>query len=118
MENKKMTKKEMFAEILKVKGVAENTAMVNFINREIELLTRKGSKSTPSKTQIENEGIKKIIVKVLTGNEPMTISDIQAQNETLSVLSNQKISALLTLLIKENKVIRTEIKKKAYFTVA
>ena len=55
MENKKMTKKEMFGEILK--RVSDNTEMVEFLNHEIELLERKASKSTHTKTQKENEGI-------------------------------------------------------------
>ena len=49
MENKKMTKKEMFREILK--RVSDNTEMVEFLNHEIELLERKASKSTQTKTQ-------------------------------------------------------------------
>ena len=41
MEDKKMTKKEMFGEILK--RVSDNTEMVEFLNHEIELLERKAS---------------------------------------------------------------------------
>ena len=115
----KMTKKEMFAEILKVKGVAENTAMVDFINHEIELLNRKGSKSTPSKTQIENKGIKEVIVNALTEiATPVTITDLQAKCEDLASYSNQKISALLKQLVDSKVVVKSTDKKKSYFTVA
>ena len=115
----KMTTKEMFAEILKVKGVAENTTMVDFINHEIELLTRKGSKSTPSKTQIENEGIKKVIVNALTEIvTPVTITDLQAKCEDLTSYSNQKISALLKQLVDSGVVVKSTDKKKSYFTIA
>ena len=46
------------------------------------------------------------------------IKDIQAADEALVGLSGQKVSALLTSLKKEGKVVRTEDKKKAYFSVA
>lgn len=115
----KMTKKEMFAEILKVEGVAENTAMVEFINHEIELLTRKGSKSTPSKTQIENEGIKEVIVNALTEiGTPVTITELQENCKELASYSNQKISALLKQLVDSKVVVKSTDKKKSYFTVA
>ena len=51
----KMTKREMFEMI---KGVCANdTRIVEFCEHEIELLNRKSSKNTQTKTQIENENI-------------------------------------------------------------
>ena len=51
MENKKMTKKDYFNELLKIGAVASNESLVDFINHELELLDRKSSKSTLSKKQ-------------------------------------------------------------------
>ena len=114
---KKITKKERFMELKEL--VSDRTDLVEFLNHEIELLNKKASVKTPSKTQIENENIKNVIVNVLAnGNKPMTITEIQENDSTLATLSNQKVSALLTQLVKDNKVVRTVDKKKAYFTIS
>lgn len=118
MENKKMTKKDYFNELLKIEAVASNESLVDFINHELELLDRKSSKSTLSKTQVENNSIKDIIVNVLQENaKPMTITEIQTVNEDLKELSNQKISALLKQLVDSDVVERIVDKKKTYFQI-
>ena len=118
MENKKMTKKDYFNELLKIGAVASNESLVDFINHELELLDRKSSKSTLSKTQVENNSIKDIIVNVLQENaKPMTITEIQTVNEDLKELSNQKISALLKQLVDNDVVERLVDKKKTYFQI-
>jgi nitrogen fixation/metabolism regulation signal transduction histidine kinase len=113
---KKITKKERFMELKEI--VANRPELVEFLDHEIELLNKKANTKTPSKTQIENEGLKNVIVNVLTNaTEPMTITDITNANEQLVGLSNQKISALLIQLIGANLVVRTSDKKKAYFSI-
>lgn len=113
---KKMTKKEMFEMI---KGVCvDNSEIVKFCNHELDLLNKKSSKSTLTKTQVENEKIKTEIVNILTEiARPVTITELQELNENMAKYSNQKLSALLKALVNENKVVRTEDKKKAYFSV-
>ena len=114
---KKITKKERFMELKEI--VSDRTDLVEFLNHEIELLNKKASVKTPSKTQIENENIKNVIINVLAnGNKPMTITEIQENDSTLATLSNQKVSALITQLVKDNKVVRTVDKKRAYFTIS
>ena len=54
MENKKLTKREVFSKMLEVEAIASNELFVEFINHELELLDIKSSKSTQTKTQIEN----------------------------------------------------------------
>ena len=114
----KMTKKEMFEMI---KGVCANdTRIVEFCEHEIELLNRKSSKSTQTKTQIENESIKGSIVNALTEiAKPVTITEMQELNTEMANYSNQKLSALLKQLVEnDKKVVKTVDKKKSYFTVA
>ena len=113
----KKTKKIFYNELLEI--VKGNVELETFINHELELLDKKSNSKTPSKTQIENENIKDTILNVLVNcAKELTITDIQAQDTALAELSNQKISALLTQLIKEQKVVRIVDKKKAYFKVA
>lgn len=110
----KMTKRQMFGEILKV--VEGNEEMVNFINHEIELLDRKKSSNTESKTQIENKAIKEKIVNALIQvAREVTITELQSINEDMATYSNQKLSALLKQLVEDGLVERIEDKKKAYF---
>ena len=113
-EIKKLTKKDYFNE-LKVL-VSDRQDLVDFIDHEIELLSKKSSKTAPTKTQVENEKIKeKIVATLVELDKYATITDIQNANTELANLSNQKISALLKQLY-DNKVIEKVIdKKKAYF---
>lgn len=112
-----MTKKEMFAEIRNI--VADNEEMVAFINHEIELLERKSnSPKKPTKTQIENDGFKAEIVAYLTEvDTPKTIKELQAEIPSISGLTNQRITHMLTDLRKDGKVARTYVKKVAYFAL-
>lgn len=114
---KKLIKKDYYEMIKKI--CIDNPEIVKFCNHEIELLDKKSSKSTLTKTQIENEKIKTEIVNALTEiAKPVTITELQELNEGMSQYSNQKLSALLRALTKEGVTVRTEDKKKAYFSVA
>ena len=62
MTNTKMTKKDYFKALLAIEEVNANSAMVNFINHEIELLEKKNGKRKPTKTQEENEIIKELVI--------------------------------------------------------
>ncbi len=115
-EIKKLTKKEKFAMVKEY--IADNEMLMEFIDNEIALLNKKASSNTKTKVQVENEAIKDKIVAVLTEiARPITITDMQKENGEMASYSNQKLSALLTQLVNENKVIRTPDKKKTYFSV-
>ena len=97
---------------------------IEFIDGRIEQTEKKNASGAngerkPTKVQQENEGIKEQMVSVLRAiGKPATITDMQKSSVELSALSNQKISALLTQLVKSNEVIRTEVKGKAHFAPA
>jgi len=114
-----MTKRENFAALRALAVTANDENLIAFIDHEVELLNKKNSykSSKPTKAQVENEGLISIIATVLTA-EPMTISDIQEANEQLGELSNQKISALLSKMIEAGTVVKTVVKRKAYFALA
>ena len=112
----KVTKRERFEQIKAL--VRDNEELVAFIDHEIELLDKKNSRSgKPTKTQIENEKIKKTILDILqTTGKPMTVTQLLA-NDELDGLSNQRVSALLTQLKKSDKVVRTVEKKVAFYSI-
>ena len=121
---KKLTKKDYFEMI---KGVcADRTDIIDFCNHEIELLTRKNSKSGTTKTQKENEVVAEILIKELAKiNKPVTITDLMntseiVKNYTLengNKLTNQKISAIFKQLVENNKIVKVTDKKKSYFSI-
>lgn len=121
---KKMTKKEMFAEVIAVVNGAEvenKEEMLAFLNHEVELLNKKSGKSGETKTQKENKVLMGQLVEALSEMEkPVTISEFQAQStHEVATLSNQKLSSLLKKLVEEEnpRVVKTVEKKKSYFAV-
>ena len=113
-----MTKREMFNEILA--AVADNAEMVEFINHEIELLNRKSSAvRKPTKNQLENEGFKADIVDYLKGADaPKTIKELQTAIPSFADLTNQRITHLLTDLVKAETLTKNYVKKTPYYSVA
>ena len=120
MKNKTMTKKETINLLIDVlmgnKEVEDMQIFVDFLTHERELLEKKSSKSSQTKTQKENEIIKEKIVETLQElGKYSTITEIQNANAELSEYSNQKISALLKQLVESEVITRIVDKKKAYF---
>ena len=112
-----MTKKEYFESIRAI--VADHPELVAFCDHEIELLdARRNSPRKPTKVQEANEILKNEIVMALTfSTEPVTIPELVKICDALAGCTNQKISALLTALRKEHKVMRTYVKRIAYFSL-
>lgn len=113
-----MTKKEMFTEIRK--AVAFNEEMVAFIDHEIELLNRKSeTPKKPTKTQLENEDFKgNILAYLIAEDAPKTIKEMQEGITGFDVLTNQRITHLLTDLVNSGKVVKDYIKKTPYYSIA
>lgn len=116
---KKMSKREMFEQIKATYPLTE--AEVQFIDHELELLAKKNVRKSdrkPTKAQKANEAIKDEILVLLADGKARTIAEITAEVVALEGASPQKVSALLTQLKKSGIVMREEIKRKAYFSLA
>ena len=121
---KRLTKKDYFEMI---KGVcADRTDIVDFCNHEIELLSRKNSKSGATKTQKENEIVANMLIEELAKvGKPITITDLMNTSATIkdytlengNNLTNQKISAIFKQLVESNKIVKVVDKKKSYFSI-
>ncbi len=115
-EIKKLTKKEKYGMVLNY--IQDNEMLVEFIENEINLLTKKASSTSKTSTQKENEVIKKDIVATLKEiGTPVTITEMQKASAKMSAYSNQKLSALLKQLYDEKLVNKAIDKKKTYFFV-
>ena len=116
---KKVTKKDNFAKVLSYIPATE-VELVEFIKKEIDALERKSNtKSKAEKEkQAQNEELKNTLLRVLGSlDEPVSVTQLM-EYEEFTGLSNQKISALLRQMKLEGTVVRTEEKKKAYFSLA
>ena len=119
MANKKMTKRDYYNSLLKIEAVKSDSNLVDFINHEIELLNKKNSADKkPTAQQMANEGIRKEILDNMVEGKQYTITDIIKEIPACADLTNQRVSALMRQLIEDKMVVRTEDKRKAYFSLA
>lgn len=90
--------------------------VIKFLDHEMELVSRKrsNSNSKPTAKQAEQDAMREKILAFLRENGTSTATDIQ---NALSI-SNQRVNGLMRPLVKAGEIIRTEDKKKAYFSVA
>ena len=116
---KKITKRERFETLLSLSQVQADPGMVEFITHELELLAKKNSsEKKPTAQQVANEAIKQAIVDGMERDHFYTITDIQKNVPECAELSNQKITALVRQLKEDGLVVKTEDKRKSYFSLA
>lgn len=114
----KLTKAQKFAMLRAIPAVAENAMLVEFIDHEVELLTKKNSADKkPTAQQVANAGIATAIVEGMEPNRLYTVTEVIKSIPACADLTNQRVSALLRQLVESGKVKRTEDKRKAYFSL-
>ena len=134
MANNKITKKEYFAivkDIVEASGADNKADIVAFLDHEVELLNKKSGKSKATPIQAANAVTLNVIKEVLGElDKPVTITELltdvrlQSYTETTKdgekviAMTNQKLSSLMKKLVDAGEVIRTEEKKKAYFSLS
>lgn len=117
MSEKRVFKKDYLGELKILAEDAGREDLVDFCEKEIEKLANR--KTSQTKNQKENEGIKETILEVLAGlEEPVTITDLLKADERVAEYSNQKISALVKQLVDAGKIEKIVDKKKSYFKIA
>ena len=119
-----MTKKERF-EMLKKVAMGEVTfdadvanEYVAFLDRQIELASRKRTGET--KAQKANKELAEIVYnKLVEFENPVSVTELfEALKGVEGLTSAPKVTALLTILKKAERVVRTEEKGKAFYTIA
>lgn len=118
-----MTKREMYTmtiNILAETSAPEKDELIAGLQHEIELLDKKNSSSRkPTKTQLENDGFKASIVAHLSlADSPKTIKELQAEISDLADLTNQRITHMLTDLVKAGTLVKDYVKKTPYYSIA
>ena len=112
--------------VLGMKEVQANVELVEKLTKMKEQFEKKNKSSVGADgkkvltaEQKKNEGLKETILEVLTRyEEPKQIKELIAENEELASYTGQKISALITQLVKAEKVVKVIDKKASKFQIA
>ena len=125
---KKLTKKDKFNALATMLNSIGPTNVVvdgltagdlaEFIAHEIDLLNNRNTGDRkPTAKQTENDGIKQAILDNMTENRLYTITEMVKEFPECADLSNQRMSALLNQMCKdENPAIKRVVdKRKTYF---
>lgn len=115
MANTKKTIKDQFIEveaILRSEDVNRGD-LADFIKGRIEVLDNKTASKKATEKQKENERIKDTLAETI-GDRKVTVGELVKETG----YSSQKLSALLSQMVKAGEVNREVEKKVAYFSVA
>ena len=114
MATTKTTKREYINRILTYVHDEDKPYLLN----ELALLDKKSTaEKKPTAVQVANEGIKADIAEGMVANTLYTVTDIQKGIPACAELSNQRVSALLRQMVEAGVIVRTEDKRKAYFSL-
>ena len=122
----KLTNVKALEMVLEMEEVQANVELVEKLTKMKEQFEKKNKSSVGADgkkvltaEQKKNEGLKETILEVLTRyEEPKQIKELIAENEELASYTGQKISALITQLLRDEKVIKVIDKKASKFQLA
>lgn len=115
----KMTQKNAIAYVLaNCELPADVEEKIVAIHTALEKKSHAKGERKPTKTQIANEGFKSIIVDNMESGRLYTVTELAKEMPFGEELSTQRVSALVRQLKESGVVVRTEDKRKAYFSLA
>lgn len=125
MTNTKKTNREMFVTLINVISNAqitetEKVELTDFINSRIEQIDKKAntvSKAEKEKAKLNAELAKTIIAGLTEIGKPVKVSDLIKGYEPLNEYSTQKLTPIITALVKEDKVESIVVKREKLYSV-
>ena len=115
---------EKMTNLKAVAYVLENCELPTDVREKLEKVKASFEKKStgekkPTATQVANLSLKDAIVNYMAENSDriFTITELIKEVPELAGLTTQKVSPLMTALVKEFKVVRIEEKRKAYFKI-
>lgn len=110
----KFTKRDYFNRILSYAHDEDK----DFILHELELLEKKNASrpTKPTAKQIANVDLMNAIYEGMSANVRYTVTELNEQIPALHGLTINKVNALVRGLKLEGRVLREEVKGRAYFT--
>lgn len=124
MKNVK-TNREMFMAVLNVITNAtitedEKTELTDFITGRIEQLDKKAntvSKADKAKAELNARIADEIVAGLVTCDKPVKVSDLIKSCDALNGYSTQKLTPILTSLVKSGRVIKSTYKRETLYSV-
>ena len=122
--SRKPTKRDRFNRLFTIvqEGSFEDADdLMAFIEHEIDLLDKKNSaERKPTAKQVENEGFKSDILAWMEQGKSYSVADIVkgVPSVVASGISANRVTALLTQMRESGVIVRTEDKRKAFYSLA
>lgn len=113
----KMTEKEMYTMI--AEKMSDNADVVAFCAKKVEQLSRKRSDNSKAKAETEAR-MEKVYEALAEMDKAVQVSELVKLTSIEEVASwnGQRITALLSKLVKAGRVVREEVKGKAFYAIA
>ena len=118
---RKPTKRDRFNTLLTFEQVKSDPELVEFIEHEIALLDKKNSaERKPTPKQVENAGFKADIVAYMEPSVQYTSADLTKSVPSIVAagISANRVTAMLTQLVADGTLVRTEDKRKSVYALA
>ena len=101
--------------------VLSNCEVPVMVREKLEKMLEQLDKRTsadrkPTKTQLENETYKELIMDVMS-TEHRTVTDIMKLIPQFEDFSNQKVASLVKSLLNEGKIQKAVVKGRSYFFI-
>lgn len=108
---------------VKALEVAINSVDEGEVREKLEALKasiakKNSAERKPTATQTANEGFKTAIIAGMEQGKGYTITDLMKSIPEIADLSNQRVSAIVRQMVEGGALVREEIKRKAYFSLA
>lgn len=115
---KKLTHIEILNAMLAVNDIQSNPIFKEYVENEIAKLKKRQETKKPTKTQEANADLRVAILAQMESDKSYTITDMLKEFPCCEGLSNQKVSAIVRLMLDENLVVKTITKRTSYFSKA
>ena len=117
MANKK-TQKDFFNEIRTILVDADRADLVEFIDGRLDALAKKTSKVSAKRAEEIDTNTNLVYDALVAVGKAITISElVKTATNGIQDWNGQKVASYIKKLIDAGKVVRTEEKKVAYFSV-
>jgi len=121
MTNRKPTQRENYAEIREILVSAGRDDLVEFVDGRVAQLDKKNSaERKPTAKQVENAGFKADIVAYMEPSVRYLSADLAKSVPSIVAagISANRVTAMLTQLVNDGTLVRTEDKRKNYYSLA
>ena len=118
MAEKKVTKRDNFMEMLTLDEIQARPHLVECLEHEIELLSKKAGKA--GKTAEENVGYAEAIVSFMTPGTMYQVAELTKNVPELAEndVKSQRVTHILGKLVEDGRVTNVKEKGKSYYSLA